>query len=260
MITAQTAAKFSGRLMRKGVLVEETYRVLACWDLSRSLRDNITTIRRDNPVGASNQAWLREVTATISNRFSSGDPVAPLVVLARGNLPIETWKYCFLWHLASTDGLYSAFARDFLHPRIESGIAIFTTDDVIPFVRELEARGVFVEKLSDYAIRRMGRDLLRAAGEFGLVHGRARREVGRPLVPEDAVLYAVYSLRERIPNAERLISSDRWRLFLMGPAQVEHELLDLHQFRRLRYERAGTVRELSLPYGSLLEFAQSLVS
>jgi len=259
MTNAPTTAKFSGRLVRKGVLVEETYRVLACWDLAKSLRDNIATIRRDNPVGASNQAWLREVTATISNRFSGGDPVAPLVVLAKGGFPIETWKYCLLWHLASTDGLYSAFAREFLHPRIESGIAVFTTEDVMPFVRELEARGVFEERLSDYGVRRMGRDLLRTAGDFGLVHGQARREVRHAVIPENALLYAVYSLWEQMPSADRLISSDRWRLFLMGPSHVEHELLNLHQFHRLHYQRAGTVRELSLPHDSLLDFAKSLV-
>jgi hypothetical protein len=34
----------------------------------------------------------------------------------------------------------------------------------------------------------------------------------------------------------------------------------MHQFRRLRYERAGSIKELSLPHDSLLEFANSLVT
>jgi hypothetical protein len=257
---ASTKLKFSGRLARKGVLVEETYRIFCHWNPDRSLRENITTIRAGNPVGASNQAWLREITATISNRFSTGDSIAPLVTLAKGGLALEAWKYCLLWHLGSTDGLYSAFACEFLFPRIDTGVAVFTTDDVIPFVRELNVRGVFEEPLSDYGVRRLGRDLLRAADEFGFVQGKTRREVCHPTIPEDAFLYAIYSLWDEVPSTGRLLSSERWRLFLMNPSQVEHELLNLHQFRRLRYERAGSVRELALPYDSLLEFSKSLVS
>ena len=255
-----TALKFSSRLARKGVLIDETYRIFCHWDLDLRLKDNIIAIRETNPIGAKNQAWLREITATLLSRFSAGDSIVPLVKLAKGGLSLDIWKYCLLWHIGSTDGLYSAFASEFLFPRIDGGVAVFTTDDVIPFVRELEARGVFQGDLSDYGVRRLGRDLLRTAGEFGFVHGKARREARHPAIPDDAFLYAIYSLWEEVPSAQRLVSSDRWRLFLMRPAQVEHELLNLHQFHRLRYERAGSVRELSLPYDSLLEFTQSLAA
>lgn len=258
-MAATQSENHSGRLMRKGVLVEETYRILACWDVSVPLRQNLLRIRKQNPIGASNAAWLKEVVATMSNRFSSGDPIEPLVILAKGELSIETWKYCLLWHLCSTDGLFSTFMSEFLSPRIEAGTVVFTTEDVMPFVHELQSRGVFGERLSDYGVRRMGRDLLRAAGEFGLLDGQTRREFHHPVIPEDAVLYAIYSLWNSTPNADRMISSPRWHQFLMKPAQVEHELLNLHQFRRLRYERAGSVCELNLPYDSLNDFCKSLV-
>ena len=251
---------YSGRLVRKGVLIEETYRIFAHWRLDRSLRQNLSGIRDKNPIGAANEAWLREVTATLSNRFSSGDPVGPLVTLAKGGLSMEVWKFCLLWHLGSTDGLYSDFMSEFLFPRVETGIAVFTTDDVIPHVREIEERGVFEAPLSDYGVRRLARDLLRTAGEFGFVRGKVRREVCHPAIPEDAVLYAIYNLWEKVRSADRLVSSNRWKLFLMRSSQVEQEMLNLHQFRRLRYERAGSIRELALPFGSLLEFTQSLVA
>lgn len=255
-----TALKYSGRLARKGILLEESYRIFACWDLHQSLRENITRIRATNPIGAANQAWLREVTATISSRFSSGDSLDPLVILAKGGLPIDTWKFCLLWHVGSCDGLYSDFVGEFLFPRIADGVAVFTTDDVIPFVRDLVARGTFHESLSDYGIQRLARDLLRAATDFGLLKGTVRREVTHAAIPENAILYALYSLTDRSRSVERLLASERWKLFLLHPPQVEQELLNLHQFRRLHYERAGSIRELSLPHANLMAFAQSLVA
>jgi hypothetical protein len=260
METRGTSLNYSQRLIRKGVLVEETYRIFSVWDVRRSLQGNIRRTRAENPIGAKNHAWLHEVTATISNRFSSGEPFDALVTLTKGGLAVEKWKYCLLWHLGSTDGLYAAFCSEFLFPRVESGVAVFTTNDVVPFVAELQSRSVFKERLSDYGVRRLGRDLLRAAAEFGFVQGRTRREVRHPALPEDAVLYAIYSLRDAGHTAQAIVSAPRWRMFLMSPSHVEHELLNMHQFRRLRYERAGSIKELSLPHDSLLEFANSLVT
>jgi hypothetical protein len=254
------ALKYSGRLARKGVLLEETYRIFTLWDVRCSLRENIAGIRANNPIGAANQAWLREVTATISNRFSTGDSLVPLVTLAKAGLPIDTWKHCLLWHFGSCDGLYSDFSHEFLFPHIQSGVAVFTTDDVIPFVRDLVARGVFGESLSDYGVRRLARDLLRASADFGFLKGSARREVIHTVIPEDALLYALYSLSERGTGVDRILESSRWKLFLMRPDQVERELLNLHQFRRLHYDCAGSIRSLSLPHPSLMAFAQSLIA
>ena len=257
--TAPISSNTSGRLMRKGVLVEETYRFFACWDLDFSVRDNLNRLREDNPIGATNAAWLREVAATLSNRFSNGPSIAPLVILAKGELPLDTWKFCLLWHLHGTDGLFSAFLSRYMLPQTEAGTIVHSTDDVVPFVRELQAEEAFESPLSDYGILRMGRDLLRAAADFGLLEGKLRREYQHPSLPENAILYAIYSLWELSHSTDRMIHSDQWHQFLMRPQQVEHELLNLHQFHRLRYERAGTIRELNLPHESLVGFCKSLV-
>ncbi len=241
-------------------MLEETYRIFAHFHLAQSLRENIARVREQNLIGASNQAWLREVTATVSSRYAHGDPIAPLVTLAAGGLALETWKFCLLWHIGSTDALYRDFVSGFLSPQVASGVALFTTDDVIPFVQQLGEQGVFQEELSDYGVRRLARDLLRMAGEFGFVKGSAHRAVVHQAIPEQAILYAIYSLCDQTPSADRLIKSDRWHLFQMNPAQVEHELLNFHQFHRLHFERAGSVRELTLPHAGLLDFAQSIIS
>jgi hypothetical protein len=46
----------------------------------------------------------------------------------------------------------------------------------------------------------------------------------------------------------------------MRPADVEHELLRLHQFRKLQYEVAGSIVQLSLPYASLTEYAEKVAA
>jgi hypothetical protein len=251
---------YSTRLLRKGALVEESYRVFACWEPRDSVAQNLERIRNTNPVGARNGSWLREVTTTMSGRFSIGDALAPLACLAKAQYPLERWKFCLLWHLGSTDGLFLRFMQEFLFPQHEDGIAAFETSAALSFVESIEREKLLGAPLSDYGRVRMARDLFRMAAAFGLVEGQSRRRFTHVVIPDDAIVYALHSLQADIPSVSRALQSRRWHLFLLAPATVERELLNLHQLRRLRYEQAGSIRELSLPHASLLEFARSLTS
>lgn len=258
MIDTQPA--FSQRLVRKGALIEETYRAFSHWETDKSVPENIESIRAHNPMGAANESWLREITATLSSRFTHGDPVVPLAILAKGQYPIERWRYCLLWHIATTDSLYVRFATDFLFTQHQNGIAAFDTNAVMPFIEQLDAEGGFESALSPYGRLRTARDLLRMAAAFGLVAGTPVRRFTNDPIPEDAVLYALYALMDQFQSVSRSIKSLRWRVFLMRPSDVEHELVNLHQFRRLRYEQAGSVRELALPHNNLIEYCRSLIA
>ena len=67
-------------------------------------------------------------------------------------------------------------------------------------------------------------------------------------------------MREDQANAAKIIQSPDWRMFLMQPADVERELLRLHQFRKLGYEAAGSLVQLDLPCTSSSEYAEKMVA
>ena len=70
-------------------------------------------------------------------------------------------------------------------------------------------------------------------------------------------MYLLHALLERLGSTQKLILAADWRLFLMTPADMEEELLRLHQFGKLRFERAGSMVELTLPYPAATDYARS---
>ena len=52
-----------------------------------------------------------------------------------------------------------------------------------------------------------------------------------------------------------MLPSEDWQ-FLMSPSDVERELLRLHQFRKLDYQIAGSIIQLTLPYANACEYAR----
>jgi hypothetical protein len=249
----------STRLLRKGILLSETYQFMTRWDESKSICENIEWLSETNPIGASNAAWLREVSVTLSSRFRSSKLVEPLVLLAKADFPILEWRWFLLWQTRLTDIIFSRFVLDWLFPHFERGVDNLRTEQVAPFFRKLirELAGELKE-ISDYGIIRGGRDLLRMAADFGLIEGKASKHFAPAHVPESAFLWALYDLYGRTPNASKVIGDQQWRLFLLSSTAVEREILDLHQFQKLDYQTAGSLSQLRLPYPDGMTYLRSI--
>jgi hypothetical protein len=254
--TPEPARQPSTRLLRKGALVEDTYVAFKHWDLSDSLAGNLSRIRKTNPIGAPNEAWLREVAITLSNRFGSGGDYLPLVYLALANYPLDKWRCCLLWHIGHTDVIFHRFVTEWLFEEFRRGTYSIRSEALAPFARTITTkRG---QHLSEYGQKRAARDLLLMAADLGLLTGKVIKRFAAFHLPEEVFLYMVYAMKERESNAREMINSPEWRLFLMTPADVEREILNLHQFRKLHYETAGTLSQLSLPHRNLNEYIHHL--
>jgi hypothetical protein len=94
----------------------------------------------------------------------------------------------------------------------------------------------------------------------GLLRGSVLKEFASYHLPERSFLYLLHAIRDERQSPGKVIAAFDWRMFLMRPADVERELLRLHQFRKLEYEVAGSLVQLSLPCASSREYAERMVA
>ena len=248
------------RLIRKGALIEETYSIFRLWEPEYSVKDNLTRIRRENPIGARSESWLREITATISSRFTREEDVLPLALLALGKYPLDKWKSCLLWQIGKVEEIYYRFATEWLFEEFKAGTHLIRTEDVVSFVNKItDGRLSSGRNLSEYGALRSARDLLRVAADLGLLRGRTAREFAHFCIDEEVFLYVLHAMAEDKPNATVIVNSPDWRLFMLSPEDVEREVLRLHQYRKLHYEVAGSLSRLELPCRSLLDYVRGIV-
>jgi hypothetical protein len=260
-IMQKSSRRLSSRLVRKGTLVSETFAIFRQWDLSRGIKQNLQHVMLTNPIGAKTQGWLKEVTATLSSRFSDAKSIEALVVLAQGDIDQDTWKACLFWHIGGPDALYYRFATEWLFEQHQSGMFLIRTSDVVPFVHALtDGRIASGGSLSDYGVTRTARDLLRMSADLGVLTGTTVRRFRSYHIPERAFIYLLHAILEREQNPRRVVDSLDWRIYLMSPAHVERELLRLHQYRKVHYEVAGSIVQLKLPCPSSVEYAKEMVA
>jgi len=245
----------------KGAMIDETYAVFAAWDFERTKRENLDRLREENFIGASSTTWLRDVAKVLNRRFDPGGRDRPLVVLAKSGLPVEEWKPLLLWHMTRDEFLVRDFLETWLFDAYDSGAYRIHGEDVEKYLGDIGKRGGMTEHAwSEQTTKRVAAGLLKIAVDFGLLCGSVNKEFVSFHLPERSFLYLLHAMHDEKLSPSRVVASRVWRLFLMRPPDVEHELLRLHQYRKLEYHVAGSLVQLSLPCTSTREYAERMVA
>jgi hypothetical protein len=245
----------------KGAMIDETHAVFAAWDFARSKRENLDRLRNENFIGASSATWLRDVAWVLNRRFDPNKRDRALVVLAKNGCDLEEWKPLLLWHITRDEFLLRDFLQNWLYPAYESGAFRVRPDELHGYLRTIRKRGGRTEHAwSETTLKRVAEGLLKMGLDFALLRGSIVKEFASYHLPERSFLYLLHAIREEKQSPRKVIDAPDWRMFLMRPSDVEHELLRLHQFRKLEYQVAGSLVQLTLPCSGLHEYAEGMVA
>ncbi|MBO6574432.1 MAG: DUF1819 family protein [Rhodothermales bacterium] len=242
----------------KGSLIEETYHIFQNWDCDRSKEHNLGRVREQNPIGATSENWLRDVNFVISRRFDPNGRDRNLVAMAQARVPLSFWKPALLWHMTRDEFLVRDFLVNWLYAEYEDGAFRLRTTDLHGYLVALHGRGLTDAPWKKTTLERVASALLRMAVDFDLMTGTTAREFNSYHLPEESFLYLLHALYEQHGNGHDVIHSEDWRMYLMSADDVERDVYRLHQFRKLRFEKAGTLVELTLPYQSSSDFAGAM--
>ena len=156
------------------------------------------------------------------------------------------------------------FVVNWLFPAYADGAFRLAPAQVMSYLAELGDRGGQTEHAwSAATTQRVAAGLLRIAVDFGLLRGARGgrvKEFGTYHLPERSFLYLLHAMRERRLSPHKIVNSPDWRMFLMQPSDVERELLRLHQYRKVDYQIAGSIVQLTLPCANACEYAERMVA
>ena len=244
----------------KGALVPETYQGFQHWDFGQDRRSNITRLKELNVFGAQSTNWLRDLGKVLNRRFEPNGRDRPLVRMAQADVDMEVWRPLLLWHMTRDEFLVRDFLIHWLEPHFVEGTFRIHVDDVLSYLENLEERGLTQDgkAWSSHTRKRVASGLLHIASDVGLLTAGVAKEFASYHLPDDSFLYLLHAIVEKEVNGADVIQSEEWQMYLYSAPDVERELHRLHQFRRLHFERAGSIVALSLPFETVADYAESL--
>jgi hypothetical protein len=245
----------------KGAMIDETYAVFAAWDFGSTKKDNLERLGRENFIGVRTAARLRDFIFVLNRRFDPNNRDRALVRLAQSGCPIEEWKPILLWHMTRDEFLLRDFLMNWLFPTFIAGTYRVRPEDIYEHIRSVGLRGAKIEHVwSETTLNRVAAALLKMSVDFGLLRGSVVKEFAGYHLPERSFLYLIYALREQTQSPRKVLASEDWRMFMMQPSDVERELLRLHQYRKVDYQIAGSIVQLTLPCANAGEYAERMVA
>lgn len=239
-------------------LVPEVFELFLRWSFETSIEQNIEAAL-DGRYG--NLGKTHDVGATLSSRFRSIDPIRPLIALAKAGQHFADWRDCYRVWIGAAEEPFRSFALDWLFEQRGQGRYLVRVEDVRPFVADLWKARRASSPLNDYGLTRTARDLIRTATSLGMLDGTGpARTFATVVLSDTSLLFHAHLITEIEGSTAKLVDSRLWRLAYMSPSDVHTALLRLHQFKRLRYEVAGSLQQISLPCRSALEFVEGLAA
>jgi len=244
----------------KGSLIDESYAVFRGWDFDLPKVENLRRVREENSIGGTSTHWARDVAKVLNRRFDPAGRDRPLVELAKAGMDQDSWKPILLFHMTRDEFLLRDFLVNWLYVQFAQGAFRLSTTDVATYLQALsKKKGIeWSGQWSEKTTARVASGLLKIATDFGLLKGAIRREFNSYHLPESSFLYLLQAIAEAESNARRIVDSRDWRMFLLDPADVERELLRLHQFRKLDYQVAGSLAQLKLPHPTAAAYTSEI--
>jgi hypothetical protein len=252
------ASEISSTSICRGGLVEETYQALEAWDLAAPRDENLARLRAGSSVRARSESWRRDIISALSRRLDPGGRDRALTLLAQRGCAYDVWRPILLWHITRNEFLLRRFLIDWLAPSYAAGKLRATADDVVPFLAARKIQSRLRKPWESPTLRRVANGLLQSAADFHLLGGGAIKEFASYHLSDQAFLYLLHAMADSEPNARRILDAEDWRMYLLAPADVEREVLRLHQFQKVHYEVAGSLAQLRLPCGSSAAYAEGL--
>ncbi len=253
------ATVYTSKIIKAGALLGDTKTLLAHWDESQPVRENLDRIRRENLFGKASRSRVEDILAIFRQRYLSDEAVTKaLVILTKGGFPAASLDRILYFHAAQSDSLLHDAVTQILLPMHSHGMVDVDVADFEKAVVKWVNEGKTTTKWSDITIRRATQELLAALRDFGVLQGASNKRIAPAFVPIEAFAYLAFYLKQRQPSAAKLLELTDWKLFFLPREGVERSLIEANQHNLLEYHAAGTVTRLTFPVETLEEYANVL--
>jgi len=254
-MTTKSANELSASIGRHGAYIWETKRILETYIETQDYEAVRKAVIEENLLRKGSERYRDDILTEIAARYGIDKQKyteTPLIRVFKRPVgeSIQEWV---LYYEFSQDPLVSLLTTEFLYSEFHMGALTIRKEDVIEFLDQSKSEYPVIESWSENTLLSVAEHYLAAMKNFGLLEGNTQKEFRYVYLPDQVVLYVLYSLFEDgTTAAEDVVEHETWKLLLMDTDDVRDRLHDVSP-SHVRYEKRGSVERLERKYESLKE-------
>lgn len=209
----------TGNIQKGGALLDDCRRVVEAWDASLSITANLNLIVDQGLLAKRSRTRAEDVLRRIigPRLIEPGPQIIPALKNFLDD-PIAFREACY-YETSRDEELLAIFAEEPLYAMWNDGRLGITTQDVLPWLRQLTARGD-LPAWTDTVQIKVARGLLAALRDFGVLAGANDKSIVAPVLSPRGFSYVAWRLHESGESSRSLTDSHVWRRWLLDPARV----------------------------------------
>lgn len=259
-MTTTSNGLYTSKIINAGALLADTKTLLAHWDETRSVAENLRFAQQENIFGKASRAWVKQFLGIFQQRYLADEiTTKALVTLVKEGLPAASLDRILYFYTAQSDRLLHDIVTEVMLPFQQQGRVEVFPVDVQAAITRWVAEGKTNGSWGENTITRATRNLMATLRDFGVLQGAVKKRLAPVYLPIEAFAYIALYLRQGQPSGERLINHPEWRLFFLSPQAVERFFVEAHQYHLLEYQAAGSIIRISFPTDSLEEYAHVIL-
>jgi hypothetical protein len=247
-----TTPSFTVNIQKGGALLNDVHRLVEMWDLAESAEVNLRCIADENLLGKATRRRLDDVLLRcLAPRFV--EP-GPHVIVALKDLlgDHSAFAEAAYYETSRDEDLLAAFVEGPCFDWYQAGRLRVTIDDTTAWLAEQATAGTLPE-WSPTVRTKVGRGLLAALRDFGVLDGARIKRFATPRLSLRGFAYVAFRLHEQGASSTSIESSQVWRRWLLSPDRVDDLLHQAAQAGVLTYGRAGTAVRIDWHVSSVEE-------
>jgi hypothetical protein len=250
---------YTSRIIKAGALLGDTKTLLANWDNSRSILENLERFKGENLFGKTSRSRIEDVLAIFRQRYlQEPSVVRALHELVNNRIPSDALNSILFFHSAQSDRLLHDVVTEILWDYYVRGKSEIRPSELEVALTRWVREGKTSVRWQAYTTRRVAQGLLATLRDFGLLQGKVNKRLAPMHLPTEAFAYVAFYLHQRQRSGERLIEHPEWRLFFLQTQAVERQFMEAHQRRLLEYHAAGPVIRIGFPTESLEDYTSAI--
>lgn len=256
----KTREQYSSKIIKAGALLSDTKILLANWNNTLSVSENLERFRHENVFGKASRSRIEDILPLFRQRYLENEgTIKALVTLVKGRLPAETLTPILYFYSMQADPLLHDVVVDVLWSMHLRGRSEILVDEILQVLNVWVSEGKTIGLWNETTTLRVAQGILSTLRDFGILEGAIRKRLSPLFLPVEAFAYVAFCLKQTQPSGERLIEDSEWRLFFLSRDAIERFLMEAHQRRLLEYHAAGSIVRITFPAATIEEYADVIL-
>jgi len=250
--------KYSTKIIKATALISKTYVLLDIWNLKKSEKENVKTIKSNPSFSHLTQNRKKQILTIFKLRYIKDPEVLKtLIYLKKNNCKKTIFDLILYYYSAISDNIILDSVIKIIYPLVEKEITNIPKNKILKEIFKWIKNGKTFNNWSNTTAIRVEQNLIATLREFGLISKDRSKKINTNILNPELTAFIAMDLKRNNVEDNKILNHKYWKLFLVDKKNIEQNLKKANNLKLLNFNSKD--RKIDFSVKNLKSFAVKLI-